>query len=249
MSVYSYRIISDIEYNVRQVAEMFFARTKLVLSPSEFIAAFINPEHIEKLRDVQELVGFVGQNSMGTTLASTTGSRYSVALTFTGNAPIIIPQYAGQGLQPTCPPDVLAKIVGWLDERTRFGNAFGDVMDAVSMLNEQCGDAAAMRVMLPCLPTIMASLHSSDDDTNTKRAKKVAQAKKFGSLPRLPQSIKQRLLEISAIVNSTALVKDAPEVTAPAQHAIVTVNSPARGEPARPSPLYAGDVTKSARFV
>lgn len=249
MSVYNYRITDDIRYNIKQLAEMFFARTRLVITPDEFVAAFIDPEHVGKLREVQELVGFTGQNSIQTTVQSTAGGRYTVYLTFGGNAPIIIPQYAGKGLQPTCPDDVRAKIVGWVDERVRFGEAFGDAYDAVNLLNENCGDAAAMRVMLPCLPTVMAAQSADQDHRTVKRAKRVAESKRFGSLPRLPQSVKQRLIDISAVVNSVAMVKDAPEVVPPAQHAIFYTFGPARGEASRPSPLSPGDVTFGATFI
>lgn len=235
MAVYNYRIVDEIQYNIKQLGEMFFARTKMVLTPDEFIAAFIQPDHVSKLRDVQELVGFVGQNSLPTVLQSTAGGRYSTYLTFTGNAPIILPQYASKGVQPTCPEDVRAKIVGWVDERVRFGEAFGDAMDAIVALNESCGDAAAMRVMLPCLPTVMAAMNADQDHRTVKRAKKVAESKKFGSLPRMSQATKQRLIEVSAIVNSVAMVKDAPEVTAPAAHALTYSFSIARGEPPRQS--------------
>lgn len=238
MPVFNARTVSEILDSTRRLVEMFFSRTNLVLTPEEFVSAFVYPDHIDKLREVQDLVGFVGQSSLNTRLESSKGFRYAAHIGFVGPAPIIIPQYARQGLSPHCPDDVRAKITAWADERARFGEAFGDALDAVHYLSDTCGDAPAMRVVLPCLPTLMAAMASDSDERTINRAKKVTESKKFGYLPRLPQAAKQRLLDISAMINSAALVKDAPMPEVRPQHGLLQVTGMASGEPARINVFY-----------
>lgn len=223
MAVFSPRAMSDFDAALRRMASTFFDKTRLILSGDEFIAAFVQPEHVDKLKEVQALVGASSQPYLNTTLFDSAGTAYSVHLAFTGSAPVIIPQYCGKGTQPNAPAAVNAKLTEWLDERAKMGAAFGDVIDAMSFLNTACGDAQAMSLMLPCLPTIMGQVSDDAANRTVQRARKLTSITSFGKLPALPPEVRRRLMEIAAIVNSVSLMLDAPALEAPRHAALVSV--------------------------
>lgn len=221
MPVYSYRMMSDLTSSLEGMARTFFSRMPLLLDPDEFIAAFIAPEHVGKLREVEELVGFTGMNVLNTDVPTTDGVAIKVTIGFGMRPPVILPRYAANGLQPTCPDHVRERIVAWADERLRFGYAFGDAFDALQSLNEICADKRALVTMLPCFPTIMGSISDDAEAKTTKTAQAMAQNKSVSKLPRLPREVKERLLEVSAIVNSVSLMKDAPLPETPKHYAMM----------------------------
>lgn len=225
MSVFSYRTFENIEAAAGRLFTTFFGKMPLMLDPDEFIAAFINPEHIDKLKEVQEIVGLGTPTWTRTTGTSSSGSTFSLYATFGGGAPVVLPRYVSAGLQPTCPDPVRQKITAWLDERVRFGDMFGDVRDALTWLNAQCADAEAMALLLPCLPTIMGRLSDDSNSKAVKRARKLTSIKSFGALPKLPVKVKQRMQEISAVVNSITLMLDAPDPELDRGHACFALES------------------------
>lgn len=209
MAVVSWKTLEVYTSSLKSLAEKFFDRTPLTLSGDEFVAAFIHPDHIEKLREVQALVGFVGSSSCSSTLATSDGQTATVGVSFYGSSPVILPQYVKRGLQPTCPQPVHDKIMAWIDDRVKFGTAFGDAIDAIGYLNDTCGDLRAMSIMLPCLATVMGQVSDDADNKTVKRARKLSSQRSFGALPKMPLATKQRLVEVSALVNSVTLVLDA----------------------------------------
>ncbi len=221
MPVYAYRMITDMTESLRNIGRNFFAKTPLVLSPDEFVAAFIDPDHVPKLREVQELVGFVGASSLYTSIPTSLGFKIKANIAFAGSAPIILPQYSRHGLQASCPDDIRAKVTKWADDRYSYGTAFGDAVDAIVWLNDQCGDLRAMSVMLPCIASVMSGISDQEDSKTNKRARKLVEQTRFGKLPKLPGPVKQRLMEVSALVNATTLVKDAPFPTTKLHEAVV----------------------------
>jgi hypothetical protein len=56
----------------------------------------------------------------------------------------------------------------------------------------------------------MSNISEDGENKAVKKAQKLASIKRFGSLPRLPRQVTQRLSEVSALVNATTLMKDAP---------------------------------------
>lgn len=223
--VFGTRMLDMLESSLRGLSNKIFGKTQLVLSPDEFIRAFINPEHVETLHKVRELVGFAGLNAVTAKVTDFAGLNFSLQISFHGYPPITLPQYIKHGLQPTCPPELRERIVAWLEERYGLGCAFGDALDALYYLNLTCGDAKAMSLMLPCLPTIMAGVSEDGDNKTVKRARKITAAKSFGKLPALPVTVKQRLIEVSAIVNATSLVDGAPGVTTGKSDAVLAFYS------------------------
>jgi hypothetical protein len=222
MAVYSGRSMLELTTSLSNMSRTFFSRMPLILEPDEFVAAFIAPEHVTKLREVEELIGFTGLNSCQAGVSSGSGVNLSLAIDFGIRPPIILPRYVVGGLQPTCPDHIRERIVHWVDERLRFGAAFGDAYDALLELNAICPDARTITTLFPCFPNILASISEDAEARTTKRAQALAQSKSVGVLPRLPREVKNRLQEVSAIVNSVALLKDAPLPETPRQHARLT---------------------------
>jgi hypothetical protein len=214
MPVYSYKMTETLTQSLADMANLLFEKTPLVLSGEEFLKAFVDPEHITMLKQVQEICRPALHSYASTTLHSADGETLRIHATFIGSSPVILPQYVGSGLQPNCPDDIRNKIDAWIAERINLGRAFGDANDAIVYLNDNCGDVEAMALMLPCLSSVMANISSDGESKTVKRAQKLATIKRFGKLPRIPREVTQRLSEVSAIVNAVSMMKDAPDVSA-----------------------------------
>jgi hypothetical protein len=209
MSVYAYRLMEQLQTSLQTLSSNMNAKTLLILTGKEFLAAFVSPEHLTMLKEVQEICRPATGSYTSTSLESVDGEKISVSVAFSGEAPVILPQYVKHGLQPTCPGEVREKISAWVEQRISFGNAFGDVKDAMAYLNDNCGDSRAMALMLPCFATVMGGISEDAESTAVKRAKKLTNVKGFGSLPRLPIQVRQRIAEASAVVNASMLMNDA----------------------------------------
>jgi hypothetical protein len=228
MPAFSTKRIESLISALERVANYYFSKMPLILSPEEIISAFVNPDHIAKLREVEELVGFVGRTDFQFTM-HIDGCSLPLRVGFNRRPPILLPQYVTGGLQPTCDEATLATIHGWAGERLRLGFAFGDVHDALNQLNYVCQDPNAMATLLPCLPYLMSMINDDEEAGTTKSARKLAQNKSVGRLPRLPLEVKQRLQEVSAIVNSASLLADAPIPETKPMHAVMSYDPYGRG--------------------
>lgn len=210
MPVYSYKTIEQLNSSLETLAVNMFAKTPLVLSGDEFLAAFVSPDHVTMLREVQDICN-PGTGSVAKTSADTVdGERLALRVDFNWQMPVIMPQYVKHGVQPTCPQALRDRIDAWVEERASFGRAFGDVKDALVFLNDNCGDARAMAVMLPCFATVMGGISTDGESSIVKRARKLTNVTSFGSLPRLPVQVKRRITEAAAVVNASTLMSDAP---------------------------------------
>lgn len=213
MAVFSWRTMDALQTGVKTLSSRLLGSSHLVLSADEFIEAFINPDHVGPLKQTQALVGAFG--SYAQTFKLYQGEQrtcYGAYCTFGYNEPpIIIPRYVEkEGVRSTAPEPVAQKISSWLDERVRLGNMFGDALDALHWLNDNCGNAAAMAVMFPALPTILKAFDPEPDSSSSKKARKIADAKSFGSLPRLPREVKQRMIDCSDLLLTTSMLEAAP---------------------------------------
>jgi hypothetical protein len=251
MPVYSHKMITNLSYSLDNLAGMFFSKMPLILTPSEFVAGFINPDHVEKLNDVQELVGHVGRTDTTSKLADTDGVVIPVYITFGGRPPIILPQYTSGGLQPTCPNDVREKVTSWVTERVRFGDAFGDARDAIHELNQLCSDVETMSALLPCLPLVMSNISADEDSKTTKRAQSLAHNKKVRVIPRILRETKNRLIEVSSIVNSASLLGDAPVPETPKNHAHIVLRQWHNNERPKRTNIFdiGGQIFREAAFL
>jgi hypothetical protein len=246
MPVYAFRMINDMHESLRRLAEQFYMHTQLALTPDDFIAAFIAPEHVTKLKEVQDLIGASGMSSTSTSLYASGGHACKVYVQFYGTSPVILPQYVRNGLQPTCPEELRERITTWVDQRLEYGQAFGDTIDAISYLNDECGDLRAMSLMLPCIGAIMANVSDDGESPVVKRARKLSEQTRFGRLPSLPPPVKQRLGEISALVNATTLVKDAVAPHRDAGTALLQFNNTAA--PVRANMFWTGEHTSGSAY-
>jgi len=235
MSVYSARIMNDIKTSLMSIASVMFAQTQLVLTADEFISAYISPDHVAKLKEVEQLVGFVGATSMYTNGQTSTGVGMRLYFSFKGHPPVILPRYTGSGMQPNCPEGVRSKITEWADERYRLGCIFGDALDALEHLNRTCGDDRAMNLMLPALVTIMAKNSNFEEDRMVKRAKKLNDRSGFGALPRMTPANRERLKEVSAVINMAAMLPDTQDYNLNQRDVLVARSNSANINDVRPN--------------
>jgi hypothetical protein len=225
MPVYSYRMMDQLRSSLGSLAASLFSKSPLILSDEEFLTAFIAPDHLPMLREVQEMCRPASTGWAHTSFINADGEPMQMQIQFGGTASVILPQYVRHGVQPTCPESIREKIETWVNERTNFGRAFGDVHDGLDYLNDTCGDVEAMTLLLPCLPSIMANITTDGDSKTNKKAQKLASIKRFGKLPRIPRQVTQRLAEASALVNAVTLMGDAETPTIPPRAACFTVQS------------------------
>ena len=213
MPVFRTNTLSELDYSVVKIADMFYAKTQLVLSEDEFTGAFINPDHIALLREAQSLIGSVGTDRAYTKISPEgTESQMRAHLAFWGAPPLPLPKYISEGMQPTCPEETRDKIRSWATDRARFGRAFGLVKVALSYLSEVCVDTRAMTLCLPCLPQLMANISDDANNHMVKRAQRLAQRTAVPKLPRLEPALKVALHEASAMVQAAAMAASAPDI-------------------------------------
>lgn len=213
MPVFRPNTLTDLDQATRNIADVFYAKTMLVLTPDEFINGFVDPTHLSLLREAQSLIGSVGSTSMVTKIAPE-GEEFQMAgdLAFYGRPPVPLPLYIQEGMQPTCPPEIRGKIKSWAADRARFGRAFGVVRESLLYLSSVCVDTRAMTLCLPCLPQLMASTSEDENAYMVKRAQKLAQRTAVPKLPRLEPALKAALHEASAMVQAAAMAASAPDI-------------------------------------
>lgn len=208
MAVFTWRTMDEIRGGVRKLASRLISSHTLTLTPQEFIDSFISPEHVDVLNTTAKIVGHVGAESARVKLSTLSGVKFDCSLMFGASMPpIILPTYVAQGPCPTAPDEIVEKLNAWLEERVRLGRYFGDSLDALSWLNDNCGNANAMAVMFPALPTILRTYDSDPDSQANKRAVKMTNAKSFGTLPKLPREVKARFIECSDLLLTVSMLE------------------------------------------
>ena len=222
MPVYGTKIIEDLCTSLSSLADKMFTKTTMVMKDEEMLAAYIIPDHLTMLKEVQAMCDPGTNTYVISHETCTNGAVMRLDYCFKGCSSVIMPKYVTKGLQPFCPEHLRTRVKDFVDQRHAFGTAFGDVRDALHYLNATCGDARAMAVMLPCLPTIMSNMSPDPDSPAVKRARKLKSSSGFGALPPLPREVKNRLMEVSAIVNSVTLLSDAHTPTVQKHDAYIT---------------------------
>lgn len=208
MAVFTWRTLDDIKGAIALYAQRLLSGSVFILPPEEFIAAFIEPDHVGPLKQTQDLVGFVGNTTATLKLWTTDKIETRAGCAFgSSQPPIILPHYVSNGLTRHAPETVRTKVQNWLDERYRLGRMFGDAWDSIYWLNDNCGNAAAISVMFPALPSLLKTAAPDAEATNAKRAQRIASAKSFGSLPKLPREVKVRMMECSDLMLSVSMLE------------------------------------------
>lgn len=225
MAVFTWRTMDDIKGAVSIYAQRLLSGSVFILPPDEFIAAFIEPDHVAPLKQTQDLVGFVGNTTATMKLWTSDKVQTFASCTFgTNEPPIILPHYVSSGVTRHAPDAVRSKIQNWLDERYRLGRMFGDAWDSIYWLNDNCGNAAAMAVMFPALPSLLKTSAPDAEAVNAKRAQRIVGAKSFGSLPKLPREVKARMKECSDLMLSVSMLEAPATFDSKPRDAIFEIN-------------------------
>jgi hypothetical protein len=210
MAVYKHNTMNMVFNTLKNIASRLLDEYQIKLTSDEFIKAFIRPEHVEPLMQTKDLVGTVlGDTYFTTKLATSDGLELYSSVSFGySRPPIIVPEYCKMGLAPTAPDEIKARITEAVDERVRLGRMFGDAIDALYYLNDNSGNAAAMAVLFPALPTLLAASDPEPDSPNAKRAAKLANMKSFGTVATLPREVRLRILECSSLIMNTTMLPE-----------------------------------------
>lgn len=191
-------------------------KSPLYLTKDEYIEAFIHPDHVEKLREVYTLLGESRMEPARSVIncnQSDSDERVPVHVVYLASVDVIVPKYAETTMNFGTP--AANKIVEWAAERRRLGMILGDAVDALSSLNEICGNALAMAVAFPALGSLMTRSSTFkeqamvDKDPVVRRGRTIGSGKSIGALPTLPREVTERLRTASALVQALILSEDA----------------------------------------
>ena len=192
------------------------SKSSLYLTKDEFIEAFIQPEHVSKIREVYNLLGERRTSPAQVTLntdAHDTFPRLSVDVVFYDDPGVFLPSYSKAWFNIGTPAGT--KIIEWASDRRRIGLVVGDAIDAVEVLNTMCGNALALSVCFPAIGSIMtrSSSHTDqayiDKDPIVRRGRDIGNGKSIGSMPSLPREVIDRIRTASATVQALLLTEDA----------------------------------------
>jgi len=203
------RIFNMIEC-IKTRSRKLFEANELELSSSEFIAAFIDQDHIEPLNKVQDLVGVVSNSYVATEIYANYGDglveQFLFGVNFHIQPPIILPKYVQRGPRPDAPKEILEKINVWLLERVRLGKIFGDAVDSLVWLNNNCKDIRAMRAMFPALTILLRDVATDEKSAAARMAVKLDGSKGVTNLPSLPREVTNDILQASNTIVATTLL-------------------------------------------
>jgi len=204
MPVFSLSTLGDLSGAVSATARDFFLKTPLVLTPDEFLQAFILPEHVAESPRFIELFGFVGA-----TVLDTTVNGVKIRGNFPrGEPPAIIPLYVRNGMSPECPAHLRARIEDWVHERVWQGRTFGRLIAGLEYLNEHAADAKGITMFIPCLPTLFAEISEKDDDRHAKKARSLATSSRAPKMVRMAPTDREMLLHASAFFSAAHMARD-----------------------------------------
>jgi hypothetical protein len=217
--------ITDLQLAVKERARMYVSATKLTLTGDEFVAAFIRPEHVNKLREVRELTGSIGNRyyqscSYRQNVSEGVSRAGIITLNFQGNPPIIIPNYVeSEGIISTAPSDTLDKIAAYVTERNRVGHLFGLAYDIIHWLANNCKDMRAARTLFPAITVLMKDAYPKADMGGYRQAERLLQSPASDNLPMLSRMVKNRFIEASQLIIATTLLPS--EVSQPRDAVII----------------------------
>jgi hypothetical protein len=200
-------------YQVRQAlqtrANNWFKANPIRMTAAEYMAAFINPEHIAPLEQVREIVGDVSSTYHSASLYAMLGdkpTKVSLSISFNRRAPTILPRYTAEQFSPTCPPELRRRFEVDVQRRIRDGYSFGTAWDCLEWLNGECKSTHALAFLFPALPILLRDTDTNEESATTKLAFKLDGLSKAPALPAIPREVKQRALELSELVSATSLL-------------------------------------------
>lgn len=217
MPAFNYAILSEILETLTNVCKEALEKSPCYLTVDEFVEAFIRPEHVEKLRDVSDLLGnpaVTAQWKVTSPVESASPDMLRMSLTFYQQPGMFVPPYITQGFAITTPAG--QKISAWAKERREHGILLGDAYDAMNWLNDACGNAKAMSLVFPALQPLMVragakypASPNGEEDRMTKRANSITNTKALGTMPVLPREVIDRIRSASALVQAFLLTDEA----------------------------------------
>lgn len=216
MPVLNYGQITEVLNTLKSVCSRTLSKSPCYLTREQFIEAFIQPDHVDKLREVHDLIGSPGaggRNIKVQTTITDADTPLVSYMSFLKNPGILVPDYIKSSYDPTT--DAGKVIMAWAAERREIGLLLGDAYSALSTLNEMCGNAKALALMFPALTPIMARVGASasgelnQDNPLAKRARAISNAKSIGSLPSLPREVIERIRSASAMVSAMIMAEEA----------------------------------------
>jgi hypothetical protein len=203
------KMISTLEGSVRLLSDRMLKYMHVPLTPDEFVATYIRPEHVGVLHETEAACGFIGSTS-GSLASGVDNLRLYVS--FIGRPPIILPEYIKNEIQPDAPPEVVKRIRDFATQRVELGNKFGTAIDALYWLNGNCRDVNSFRVMFPALPALLNQLSDDPKSVTSKQAARLASVRNFAPLPAISQEGLQAMREASALLQAASMLPK-PEIT------------------------------------
>jgi len=221
MPTFSHDMLEKMENEAQKLVAQYAACTALTFTQKEFIQAFIEPDHREKLAEVHAMLGKAGGLSAGfrTTIRMPDGITLETDILLPRGEPIVVPQYAQTGLVASAPQELVARVHAWGEDRLRVGSAAAMVVGAIKSMAQRDTGSKAMAVMVPALTTLLARVpvvnrrgNEIESDEHEKRAQRIANSKSIGELPSIAGPARRKIYEASQITNSLVLVSEAKHV-------------------------------------
>lgn len=205
-------MLSNLHHQVRNLYSNMLLTNPLIVSDDEFISMFVNPEHVDVLKQTESLVGPIGTKQMTAryTFEAEQIVHGFIHVGFHQKPPIIIPDYAGHGLTPEAPVELHDRVYEWAKWVYEINCKFGDITDALSWLNVNTESWDAVRTMLPILPVLLKNTDTDPDSVVQKRAARLQARPNVRGLPRLPREVKERLIDCcNTALAATLIANDA----------------------------------------
>lgn len=219
MPVFNYSQITEILNTMKSVCYRTLEKSPCYLTGEQFTEAFINPDHVAKLREVHNLIGCPSASDVRhITLQTDYADADNILMTrlmFVKNPGILVPDYIRKSYYSSS--DSGRMIMAWASERRKIGLLLGDAYAALNTLNDMCGNAKALSLMFPALTSLMARTNNFDGEINenspmAKRARAISSAKSIGKLPSLPRGVIDHIRSASAMVSAMIMAEDAETV-------------------------------------
>lgn len=127
------------------------------LTPNDIYHLLVRPEHVTKLREVDEVVGRVQTHRDVGFLMRSSGIQIGLQVSFAEPLHRLIPAYISAGPHKDADPELLAEVQAWVDRRVEIGMAFAKVKELFRVLNWRLSNPAQMKFYFEGIITLMRS--------------------------------------------------------------------------------------------
>ena len=233
-------MMSEIKTITLKLATSAFGKMCCTLTRDEFIEAFIQPDHVERLTDVYKLIGGQRADSVNVLLWSeqqdNKQDQMVAQLRYYQQPEMLVPGYVKSDFRYWTPAG--KKIAEWSHDRKQQGYMVADAIDAMDWLNENAGSAMAFSLMFPALTPIMSRAatdgsvptpHGVDPSEHwiVRKGQQIDALKTLSKpLPSLPREVIERIRDVSSFLLALMMTKDAL-FTVPSDTCAMLVGVPA----------------------